>query len=220
MIGKTISHYKIVGTLGEGGMGAVYKADDLKLKRTVALKFISTQSAFDEKNKIRFIREAQTAAAVNHPNICTVYEIDEREDKFFIAMEYVEGESLKDRIASGPLQVDKAVTITIEIADGLQEAHNKGIIHRDIKSSNIMLSTAGRVKVMDFGLARFSERTQMTRPGTAVGTVAYMSPEQGKGERVDARTDIWSLGVVLYEMITGDLPFKADYEQATLYLIR
>jgi serine/threonine protein kinase/Tfp pilus assembly protein PilF len=219
MIGQTISHYKIFEKLGEGGMGVVYKAEDTKLKRTVALKFLSPQAVGTEEDKTRFVQEAQAAAALNHPNICTVHEIDEYEDRSFIAMECVEGESLKAKIKAGPLGVDEAVEIAVEIAGGLQEAHSKGIIHRDIKSANIMLTTTGRVKVMDFGLAKSSGRTQLTRSGTAVGTVAYMSPEQGRGDPVDHRTDIWSLGIVLYEMVTGELPFKADYEQATLYLI-
>ncbi len=219
MIGKTISHYKILEKLGEGGMGVVYKAEDTKLKRTVALKFLSPQAIGTEEDKTRFIHEAQAAAALNHPNICTVHEIDEYGDRSFIVMECIEGESLKAKIKSGPLQLDEAVEIAVEIAEGLQEAHNKGIIHRDIKSANIMLTAAGRVKVMDFGLAKSSGRTQLTRSGTTVGTVAYMSPEQGRGEPVDHRTDIWSLGIVLYEMITGELPFKGDYEQVVLYSI-
>ena len=219
MIGQTISHYKIVEKLGEGGMGVVYKAEDTKLKRIVALKFLLPQVVGTEEDKTRFIHEAQAAAALNHPNICTIHEIDEYEDRSFIAMECIEGESLKAKIKSGPLGVDEAVKIAIEIVEGLQEAHSKGIVHRDIKSANIMLTAAGRVKVMDFGLAKSSGRTQLTQSGTTVGTVAYMSPEQAKGESVDHRTDIWSLGIVLYEMITGELPFKADYEQATIYLI-
>ena len=219
MIGQTISHYKILEKLGEGGMGVVYKAEDTKLKRIVALKFLSHQAVGTEGDKARFIHEAQSAAALNHPNICTVYEIDEHENRPFIAMECIEGESLKTKIKSDSLRVDEAVEIAVEIAEGLQEAHSKGIIHRDVKSANIMLTATGRVKVMDFGLAKSPDRTQLTRSGTTVGTVAYMSPEQGRGEAVDSRTDIWSLGIVLYEMLTGELPFQADYEQATIYRI-
>ncbi|MEJ2720138.1 MAG: protein kinase [bacterium] len=219
MIGRTISHYKILEKLGEGGMGVVYKAEDTKLKRTVALKFLSFQDVGTEEDKTRFVHEAQAAAALNHPNICTVHEIDEYEHRSFIAMECIEGQNLKAKIKSGPLQIDEAVRIAAEIAEGLQEAHSKGIIHRDIKPANIMLAASGRVKVMDFGLARSSGRTQLTRSGTTIGTVAYMSPEQAKGERVDHRTDIWSLGVVLFEMLAAELPFKADYEQATIYRI-
>ena len=200
-------------------MGVVYKAEDTRLKRTVALKFLSPQAVGTEEDKTRFVHEAQAAAALNHPNICTIYEIDEYEDRSFIAMECIEGESLKAKINSGPLRLDEAVEIAVQIAEGLQEAHSKGIIHRDIKSANIMLAATGRVKVMDFGLAKSSGRTQLTQSGTTVGTVAYMSPEQGRGDPVDSRTDIWSLGILLYEMITGELPFKADYEQATIYLI-
>jgi serine/threonine protein kinase len=217
--GKTISHYRILEKLGEGGMGAVYKAEDTRLKRTVAIKFLSPGAIGADEDRTRFIHEAQAAAALNHPNICTIYEIDEHGDRSFIAMEYIEGVSLKARIGSGPLQLDEAIEIAIEIAEGLQEAHTKGIIHRDIKSDNIMITTSGRVRVMDFGLAKSSGRAQLTRAGTVVGTVAYMSPEQGRGEPVDHRTDIWSLGIVLHEMITGELPFEADYEQATIYRI-
>jgi len=189
MIDQTISHYKILEKLGEGGMGVVYKAEDTKLKRTVALKFLSPQAVGTDDDKTRFIHEAQAAAALNHPNICTVHEIDEHEGQSFIAMEFVEGKSLKAKIESGPLQLDEAVEFAVEITEGLQEAHSKGIIHRDIKSANIMLSATGRVKLMDFGLAKSSGRTQLTQAGTTIGTVAYMSPEQGRGEPVDHRTD-------------------------------
>ncbi|UCF79151.1 MAG: protein kinase, partial [Candidatus Eiseniibacteriota bacterium] len=219
MIGRTISHYKILDKLGEGGMGVVYKAEDTKLKRVVALKFLSRQALGAEDDKTRFIHEAQAAASLNHPNICTVYEIDETEGQTFIAMEYVEGQSLRDRGGSGPLKVEEAVRVGLQIAEALQRAHDKGVVHRDIKSGNLMITPDGQVKVMDFGLAKLAGASRLTREGTTVGTVAYMSPEQARGEETDRRTDIWSLGVVLYEMLTGLLPFQRDYEQATVYSI-
>ena len=219
MIGKTISHYKILEELGRGGMGVVYKAEDTKLKRTVALKFLPPELTRDPEAKRRFIHEAQAAAALSHPNICTVHEIDEYEGTSFIAMEYIEGQSLKEKVESGPLKVEQAVDIAIEVAEGLQEAHGKGIVHRDIKSANIMVTTKGQAKIMDFGLAKLAGRTHLTQSGTTIGTPAYMSPEQTRGEVVDHRTDIWSLGVVMYEMVTGQLPFKGEYEQAVIYSI-
>jgi non-specific serine/threonine protein kinase len=220
MIGQTISHYKILEKLGEGGMGVVYKAQDTKLKRTVALKFLSPQAVGTDDDKARFIHEAQAAAALNHNNICTIYEIDEAEGgQTFIAMEYVEGECVKDRLASGPVDVDEALDIATRAAEGLGEAHEKGIIHRDVKSANVMLTKRGQAKVMDFGLAMSPGKAQITRTGTTVGTVAYMSPEQARGGEVDQRSDIWSLGVMLYEMVSGQLPFKGDHEQAVMYSI-
>ena len=219
MIGRTISHYKILEELGRGGMGVFYKAEDTKLRRTVALKFLSPRALGTEEEKARFIHEAQAAAALNHPNICTIYEINESEDQSFIAMEYIEGESLRDIIESGPMKLDNAQKIAIQIAEGLHEAHRRRIVHRDIKPENIMITGEGRVKIMDFGLAKSPGRTQLTREGTTLGTVAYMSPEQGHGEAVDTRTDIWSLGVIVYEMVTGRPPFKGDYEQAVIYSI-
>jgi len=219
MIGKTISHYKIIEKLGEGGMGIVYKAEDTKLKRTVALKFLPAQSLPDEAERTRFVHEAQAAAALDHPNICTVYEIDETEGSTFIAMAYIDGPSLKDKIDTGPIKIEEALHIAIQIAEGLQEAHEKGIVHRDIKSSNIMLSSKGQAKITDFGLAKLIDRTRLTKTGTTVGTIAYMSPEQTRGATVDHRTDIWSFSVLLYEMITGQLPFKGDYDQAVIYSI-
>ncbi|UCD20246.1 MAG: serine/threonine protein kinase, partial [candidate division WOR-3 bacterium] len=173
MIGKTISHYKILEELGRGGMGVVYKAEDTKLKRTVALKFLTPQALGTEDEKTRFIHEAQAAAALNHPNICTVYEIDESEGRSFIAMEYIEGRSLKDIIASGPMKLEEAQRIAIQIAGGLHAAHQSQVVHRDIKPANIMITGERRVKIMDFGLAKSPGRTQLTREGTTLGTVAY-----------------------------------------------
>jgi len=219
VIGKSISHYTILEKLGEGGMGVVYRAEDTKLKRTVALKFLTPQALGTEDDKTRFIHEAQSAASLNHPNICTVYEIDEFEGQSFIAMECVEGKSIKGMIRAGPLDLGAALDIAIQAGEGLGAAHEKGIIHRDIKSANVMVTGRGQVKIMDFGLAMSPGRTQLTRTGTTVGTVAYMAPEQARGGKADGRSDIWSLGVVLFEMISGQLPFKGDHEQAVLYSI-
>ncbi len=219
MIGKLISHYRILKELGRGGMGIVYKAEDTKLKRTVALKFLPSSIMASEAEKTRFVHEAQAAAALNHPNICTVYEINETDGQAFIAMEFIEGHSLKEKIAVGPLKLDEALNIVMQVADGLQAAHEKKITHRDIKPANIMLTSKGQVKIMDFGLAKLAGRSALTKEGTTLGTIAYMSPEQARGENVDHRTDIWSFGVVLYEMITGQHPFKGEYEQAVMYSI-
>jgi TolB-like protein/Tfp pilus assembly protein PilF/predicted Ser/Thr protein kinase len=219
MIGKAISHYKILEKLGEGAMGVVYKGEDTKLDREVALKFLSPNALGTEKERARFVHEAKAAAALNHPNICTVYEIDESDGTVFMAMEYVDGESLSDRIESGPVGIDEAVRIASEIAEGLGEAHAKGIVHRDIKPDNVMITSRGGAKIMDFGLARLSGASRLTKAGTTLGTILYMSPEQARGEGVDHRTDIWSLGVVIYEMLTGRVPFRGDYDQAVVYSI-
>jgi TolB-like protein/tRNA A-37 threonylcarbamoyl transferase component Bud32 len=219
MIGLTISHYRILEKLGQGGMGVVYKAEDTTLKRVVALKFLPSELTRDADAKARFNREAQAAAALNHPNICTIYEVGEHDGQSFIAMELVEGQSLKDRIDRGPLPIDDAISLAIQTGEGLGEAHEKGIVHRDIKPGNIMLAARGQAKILDFGLARLGAHTKLTKADTTLGTVAYMSPEQASGRDVDRRTDIWSLGVVLYEMITGLLPFKGEYEQALIYQI-
>ncbi len=219
MIGQTISHYKILSKLGEGGMGVVYKAEDLKLHRFVALKFLPPESTRDTEAKERFFHEAQAAAALDHPDICTIFEIDGADDQTFISMAYIDGERLKDKIDRGPLKVEDAIDIAIHIAQGLQAAHEKSIVHRDIKSTNVMLTASGQVKVMDFGLAKLSGRTKLTREATTLGTVGYMSAEQAQGEDADHRTDIWSLGVVLYEMLTGLLPFRGEYEQGLVYQI-
>lgn len=217
MTGQTISHYQILEKLGEGGMGVVYKAHDTKLDRTVALKFLPP--AGGEKEKARLIREARAVAQLDHPNICTVYEIGDSEGKPYIAMAYIEGETLKDRVENGPLAMNEIIDYTRQIARGLQSAHRKQITHRDIKSANIMITPDGQIKIMDFGLAKLAGRTQLTQEGSTAGTVMYMSPEQARGEDVDHRTDIWSFGVVLYDMLTGRLPFQSEYETAAVYSI-
>ncbi len=219
MIGRNISHYKILEKLGEGGMGVVYKAQDTKLKRTVALKFLTPQVWGSEEEKVRLVNEAQAAAALDHPSICTIHEIDEAEGQTFISMAYVDGQSLKDEIKSGPLKFDRALEIAIQVAEGLQQAHQKGIVHRDIKSANIIVTSGGQAKIMDFGLAKLAGGPQSNKTGTTMGTVAYMSPEQARGDPVDHRSDIWSVGVVLYEMLTGQLPFRSEYERAMVYSI-
>ena len=220
VIGKTIYHYKILEKLGSGGMGTVYKAQDTKLERFVALKFLSPHLSQAEEEKKRFIHEAKAASALDHPNICNIHEIDETEDgQVFIAMACYEGESLKDKIDRGPMPIDEVLDITIQIEQGLNKAHEKGIVHRDIKPSNIFITADGIAKIIDFGLAKLGGRTVITKEGSTLGTVNYMSPEQTRGDEVDHRTDIWSLGVVLYEMLTGKLPFKGDYDQAVVYSI-
>jgi serine/threonine protein kinase/tetratricopeptide (TPR) repeat protein len=219
MIGKTISHYKIIEKIGEGGMGIVYKAEDIKLRRTVVLKFLHPDLTRDAEAKERFIQEAQAAAALDHPNICTVYEINESDGQTYIAMAYVDGQSLKERIEPRSLGLYEVLTITSQVAGGLRAAHKKGIIHRDIKPANIMLTEEGMAKIMDFGLAKLSWGVDLTKTATVMGTVAYMSPEQARGEKVDEQTDIWSLGCVLYEMLTGQRPFKTVQNQAAIYSI-
>jgi serine/threonine protein kinase len=209
-----------VEKLGEGGMGVVYKAEDTRLKRTVALKFLPTEFTRDPEAKERFIREAQAASALEHTNICTIYEIDETEDgRLFIVMACYEGNTLKEHLFDSPLPVDQMIDIAAQIAEGLRKAHGHGTIHRDIKSANILLTQDGVVKVLDFGLAKLAGQTRLTKASTTIGTVSHMSPEQCRGEEVDHRTDIWSLGVVLYEMLTGHLPFRGDYDQAVIYSI-
>ena len=218
--GSTLAgRYNIIKELGRGGMGVVYKAEDTKLKRTVALKFLPPELTHIPEVKERFVREAQAAAALDHPNICTVYEFDEAEETTFISMAYIEGKSLKKKSDSGPLELDEALKIAMQVAEGLQEAHKKGVVHRDIKSANIMVTERGQAKIMDFGLARMTGGTLITQEGTTMGTIAYMSPEQARGEEVDHRTDIWSLGVVLYEMFCGQLPFKGERDQSVVYSI-
>ncbi|MBN2366899.1 MAG: protein kinase [Calditrichaeota bacterium] len=225
MIGKTISHYKILEKLGEGGMGEVYRAQDLRLKREVALKFLSRRFLIDEKARDRFEREAQTAASLNHPNIITIYGIGEFKDQTYIAMELVEGQSLDQMLQRGLLPIPQATEFMIAISDALSVAHRKNIIHRDIKPGNIMVTSqtshygGENIKLLDFGLARIKQLDKNTLTGTIEGTLAYMSPEQAQGEAVDHRTDIFSLGVVAYEMLTGTAPFTGDYQAAVLYTL-
>ena len=219
MIGKTISHYKILEKLGEGGMGVVYKAEDTKLKREVAIKFLPGHIATNSEERKRFEIEAQAAASLNHPNIATIYAIEDVDDHSFIVMEYINGPELRAFINGEPLTIEKVIDISIQIGEGLQAAHKKGIVHRDIKSANIMLSGTDQVKIMDFGLARVHGGAQLTKAGSTLGTAAYMSPEQARGEHIDHRSDIWSFGVVLYEMLTGQMAFRGDYEQAVIYSI-
>jgi len=219
MIGKAISHYRILEKLGEGGMGEVYLAQDTKLDRRVALKFLPAQLASDGEFKERFKREAQAAAALNHPNIITIHEVAEYESRPYIAMEYVEGEPLKDLITKKDLPINKVIDISMQICEGLAKAHQAGIIHRDIKPQNILLDKDGRVRILDFGLAKLKRAAMLTQIGTTLGTVAYMSPEQAQGKEADPRSDIFSFGVVLYEMITGKLPFKGEHEAAVIYSI-
>jgi dienelactone hydrolase/predicted Ser/Thr protein kinase len=211
--------YRIVEEIGRGGMGIVYRAEDIRLKRDVALKFLPPHLADSAELRERFLIEAQAAAALSHSNICVIHEVGESEERPYIAMEYVEGETLRDKINKRPLTAGTALEIAIQIAEGLDEAHGKGIIHRDIKSANIMITGKGQAKIMDFGLAKVKEGPLLTRAGTTLGTVAYMSPEQAQGEEVDHRSDIWSLGVVMYEMLSGVLPFKGEREASILYSV-
>lgn len=223
MIGTTISHYKILEKLGEGGMGVVYKARDNKLDRSVAIKVLPPHLSGSEENKTRFLQEAKAAAALNHPRILSIYEVDEHDGSMFLVLEYVEGETLKKRISKLHLETgipfDQAIEWVLQIAKGIKAAHEQGIIHRDIKSENIMLTSGGQLKIMDFGLAKLKSSSGMTKSGTSLGTLSYMSPEQAQGVTTDLRTDIWSLGVVFYEVLTGELPFRAEHQAGLLYLV-
>jgi TolB-like protein/tetratricopeptide (TPR) repeat protein len=219
MIGRTISHYRITGEIGAGGMGVVYEAEDLTLGRTVALKFLPPELTRDSAARKRFVQEARAASALDHPNICTIHEVDESDGHVFIVMARYQGETLKDRIARGPLEVSEALEIASQISAGIAKSHAGGIVHRDIKPGNIFITDDGGVKILDFGLARLAGETRLTKTGTTVGTVMYMSPEQATGEEVDARSDVWSIGAVLYEMLTGRPPFVGDVDAAIFYQI-
>lgn len=218
MIGRTVSHYKIVSKLGEGGMGVVYSAEDARLDRTVALKFLPPNLATQKAARKRFIHEAKAASSLDHPNICTVHDIGETDEgRMFIAMPYYEGETLEERIARGGVTTAEAVDIAMQISAGLAKAHDHGIVHRDIKPGNVFITRDGHVKILDFGLAKLAAQTRLTRSGTTVGTIAYMSPEQASGGDVDARSDIFSLGAVFYELLTGNPPFRGDHDAAVIY---
>jgi serine/threonine protein kinase/Tfp pilus assembly protein PilF len=211
--------YRIIGEIGRGGMGVVLKAEDTKLKRPVAVKLLPADLSRSAEARERFVREAQAAAALDHPNICTVYEVGEHDGQDYIAMAYIDGTSLREMISRGPFKIDKALDIALQVAEGLEEAHRQGVVHRDIKPANIMLTARDQAKIMDFGLARLESAGDLTKTAAVMGTVAYMSPEQALGEKVDHRTDIWSFGCTLYEMLAGHGPFQGGHEQAVFQAI-
>jgi pimeloyl-ACP methyl ester carboxylesterase len=218
LIGHTVSHYRVVDELGRGGMGVVYLAEDTKLKRMVALKFLRHDATGDEHAKKRFLQEARAASALDHPNICTIHAIDETADgQLLLAMARYEGETVKELVARGPVPIDRALDIAIQTAQGLQKAHETGIVHRDIKPANLWVTTDGLVKILDFGLAKLAGQGTLTRGGLTLGTVAYMAPEQVRGESVDQRTDLWALGAVLYEMLSGRRPFEGEHDSAIMH---
>ena len=217
MIGQTISHYAILEKLGEGGMGVVYKAQDLTLDRLVGLKFLPQHLSGNEAEHVRFLQEAKAAATLNHPNVCVIHAIEDVGDLRFIVMEYVRGTNLKAKVATGRLSVEQGIEYSLRIAEGLRAAHERGIIHRDIKSDNIMVTEDAQVKIMDFGLAKLKGSSGLTRTGTTVGTIGYMSPEQIQGGEINQQTDLWSLGVLMHEMFTGQLPFRGEHEAAIMY---
>ncbi len=217
MIGQTVSHYRIIEKLGEGGMGVVYKAEDTALQRTVALKFLPPELTRDADAKQRFLHEARAAARLDHPNICTVYEVGESDGQLFLAMACYEGMTLREKLQAGPLPWAEAATLAMQAAAGLSEAHAHGIVHRDIKPANLFLTSKGQVKILDFGLAKLTGASVLTKSGSTMGTAAYMSPEQVAGGAAEAQSDLWSLGVVLYEMVSGRTPFAGDYAQAVMY---
>ncbi|RPH31544.1 protein kinase, partial [bacterium] len=219
MIGTTVSHYRILEKLGEGGMGVVYKAQDLKLDRPVALKFLPALFTRDIEAMERFVLEAQTASTLQHNNICTIHEIDQADDLHFIAMDFYEGETLARKIARGALKTEEILDIGVQMGQGLAKAHSLGIVHRDLKPANVLITADGVVKILDFGLAKLSGRASLTRSGSTVGTVAYMSPEQIQGGEASHLSDLWSLGVVLYEMAAGAGPFRGEHEAAIMYEI-
>jgi serine/threonine protein kinase len=218
MVGRTISHYQILSQIGEGGMGVVYKAQDTKLNRPVALKFLSAQYV-NEADKARFLREAQAAALLNHPNICPIFDIDEVDGQIFFAMAFLDGRTLSKVIAAERIELDRAIDITKQIAAGLEEAHEHGVVHRDIKANNIMVNDRGHATLLDFGVALVGDRSRLTNKEHTIGTAAYMSPEQAQGKPVDHRTDVWSLGVVFFELLAGRLPFTGDRYVAVMYSI-